>query len=164
MSDVYMTQTAWVKFVSEAPLETIEAENNRVKVVLNVAENVIALRVPITAFEGFNSPLQHEHFDENYMESNQYPQATFEGKIIEDVDLSLPGTYKVRAKGILSIHGEEKERIISGTIKVESSMITVRSSFEVPLEDFNITIPRVVAQKIAEVIQVELKAELKPNS
>ena len=50
------------------------------------------------SFQGFNSPLQKEHFNENYVESDKFPDASFKGKVIEDVDLSKDGTYEVRAK------------------------------------------------------------------
>ena len=159
---VYLTKTGWVKFTSEAPLELINAENKNVSAVLDIEKKSLAFKVPIVSFQGFNSALQHEHFNENYMEMNVYPAATFTGKIIEDIDFSVAGTYKVRAKGMLSVHGVEKERIISGTIAVKSSSMEIKSNFEVPLSDHDITIPKIVNQKIAEVIQVELKAELKP--
>jgi hypothetical protein len=52
------------------------------------------------SFQGFNSPLQKEHFNENYVESDKFPEASFKGKIIEDQDLTVDGTYELRAKGI----------------------------------------------------------------
>lgn len=160
-SSIYIGKTGWVKFVSEAPLETITAQNTKVSAVMDIAQKNIAFKVPIVAFDGFNSALQHEHFNENYMEMDEYPQATFSGKIIEDVDLSKAGTYKVRAKGMLLIHGVEKERIVAGTVEVAAGSLTISSKFDVPLADHDITIPKIVNQKIAEVINVEMKATLK---
>jgi polyisoprenoid-binding protein YceI len=163
-SDIFISKTGFVKFTSDTPLESIEAENNQVGSVLNVSQKTVVFKVPVASFKGFNSDLQHEHLNENYMETDNYPQATFKGKIIEDVDLSKPGTYKVRAKGILSIHGEEKERIIPETITVNAGKITIKSNFEIPLVDHNISIPKIVGQKIAEVISIELSTELKPQA
>ncbi|MEZ4722423.1 MAG: YceI family protein [Flavobacteriales bacterium] len=160
-SDIYIGKSGWVKFVSEAPLERIEAENSKVSAVINVTQKSVAFKVPIVSFQGFNSALQHEHFNENYMEVDDFPQATFNGKIIEDVDLTKVGTYKVRVKGMLSIHGIEKERIINGKVVVANDGITVASSFEVPLADHDIAIPKIVNQKISEVINVEIKSTLK---
>ncbi len=51
------------------------------------------------SFQGFNSTLQREHFNENYIESDKYPEARFSGKVIEDIDFSKDGTYIIRAKG-----------------------------------------------------------------
>jgi hypothetical protein len=40
----------------------------------------------------------------------------------------------------------------------------VETKFEVPLEDHNIKVPKVVNQKIASIIMVDVKATLKPKS
>ena len=110
---------------------------------------------------GFNSPLQREHFNENYMESEHYPEATFTGKIIEDVDLARDGEYDVRAKGKLNIHGMEQERIIKGHVVTKNGKISLHAEFTVSLADHNIKIPRVVYDKLAPDISVTVNAVLK---
>jgi hypothetical protein len=154
------SKNGWVRFTSEAPLELINAESKKLKAIIDIEKRTLAFKIPISTFEGFNSPLQHEHFNENYMEMEMYPNATFSGKLIEDIDLSVAGSYKVRAKGMLTIHGIEKERIISGVIGVKPTGLSLKTTFEVPLSDHEILIPRIVNQKIAEIITVELKADL----
>jgi polyisoprenoid-binding protein YceI len=94
------------------------------------------------------------------MESKQYPRASFTGKIIEDVDFAKNGCYSVRAKGLLNIHGVEQERIIKSQIEINGGKLRVQTSFSVPLTDHNITIPKVVYQKIAEEITVTVNAEM----
>lgn len=161
-AQLFMSKNGWVKFTSEAPLELIEAESNSLRAVIDIEKRTLAFKIPISSFEGFNSPLQHEHFNENYMEIDAFPKATFSGKLIEDIDLTKNGTYKVRTKGLLTIHGVEKERIIAGSIKVNGDGLGLTASFEVPLSDHDILIPRIVNQKIAEIITVSIKADLKP--
>ena len=161
---VFITQTGFVKFTSDAPLELIEAENKQLSGVLDIEKRTLAFKVKIQGFQGFNSALQREHFNENYMESDGFPESTFSGKIIEDLDLSKPGEYNVRVKGMLLIHGIGKERIIPGKLTVKSSGIDLACNFEVPLVDHDIVIPRIVYQKIAEVIRVQVKATLTPKS
>jgi len=156
----YVATSGKVKFTSEAPLELIKAESNKMISVVSGADKKFAFKVEINSFEGFNSPLQKEHFRENYMESEKFKYATFMGKIIEDVDLSKAGTYNVRAKGNLNIHGIEKERIIKAKVTIKDGTFEIDSSFEVPLADHNIKIPKVVNQKIASVIMVNFKASL----
>jgi polyisoprenoid-binding protein YceI len=98
------------------------------------------------------------------METEKYTEATFKGKIIEDIDFSKNGSFSVRAKGVFTIHGTEKEKIVKVKIVIKDNEIKVETSFEVPLEDHNIKIPKVVNQKIASVIMVEVKATLKPKA
>lgn len=152
-----------VNFVSDAPLEKITATSKSLKGVVETTKRTFAFTIDIVSFQGFNSPLQRVHFNENYMESGDYPQATFAGKFIEDVDLSVDGTYDVRVKGKLNIHGIEKERIIKSTVKVGQGVMHITSAFTVLLEDHEIRIPRVVLQKIANIVNVEVTALLTSN-
>lgn len=161
---LFSTRTGTITFKSEAPLELIEAGSTKMKGVINPAEQTFAFSVPNNSFEGFNSALQREHFNENYMESARFPNSSFSGKIIEPIDFSADGTHQVRAKGKLLVHGVEQERIIKATLQIKKGVITVTSSFTVPLADHNISIPKIVYQKIAEEIQVELNAVLQPQA
>jgi hypothetical protein len=97
------------------------------------------------------------------MESDLYATSTFKGRIIEEVDLSKPGVYKIRAKGKLTIHGVENDRIIRCDLKVNSAKIEVIADFTVFLTDHNIKIPSIVKQKISEEIKVGLKFTLTPS-
>lgn len=158
--DYYKTETGKIFFRSDAPLELIEAASEKMRGIINVEDNTFAFSVKINTFQGFNSPLQREHFNENYMEERKYPEATFAGKIIEQVDLSRPGRYTVRAKGKLKIHGVEQERIIKSEIVLQDGILALSSNFTILLEEHNISIPKIVYQKIAEEIVVEIRASL----
>ena len=114
-------------------------------------------------FQGFNSQLQKEHFHENYAESEKYPEASFKGKIIEEYDLSKDGTYQVRAKGMLTIHGIAQERIIKSDVTVKNNKIHITSKFTVLLSDHNIPIPIVVYKKLANEIKVEANIIFEPR-
>ena len=159
---VYTCNDGKLAFVSDAPLEIIRSESNDVRGAVDIAARSFLFTVNINTFEGFNSALQREHFNENYMESDEYPTASFKGKLIEEVDLGVDGTYDIRAKGILEVHGVPQERIIRGTIDVKEGTLRVTSDFTVLLEEHSIKIPRVVYQKISPEIQVKIDCLLKP--
>ena len=150
-----------VSLKSDASLEVITARSNKLRGAIEPEYNTFAWTVEMRSFEGFNSPLQKEHFNENYMESTKYPKASFAGKIIEKIDFKTNGIYEVRAKGKLLVHGVEQERIIKSTLEVQGDKIRIRCSFTVPLSDHNISIPKIVHQKIAEEITITVDAELK---
>jgi polyisoprenoid-binding protein YceI len=114
----------------------------------------------MNSFRGFNSPLQQEHFNENYVESGVYPDASFKGKIIEDEDLTKDGTYIIRAKGMLTIHGVPQERIIRSTVTVKQGRLSLNTNFTVLLTEHNIKIPRIVSEKLSAEIKVEIQANL----
>jgi hypothetical protein len=160
---IYHTTSGRIDFRSDAPLEIIRASSNDLLGVLDISKNNFSFKVVIRSFEGFNSPLQKEHFNENYLESDKYAEASFKGKIIEDADLTVDGTYEVRAKGNLTIHNVMQERIIKCAVTVKNKIITIHSSFTVLLSEHNIPIPKVVYQKLANEIKVEVTATLEPR-
>jgi hypothetical protein len=94
------------------------------------------------------------------MESEKYPRVSFTGKIIEQVDYTLDGTYEVRAKGDLDIHGQKQTRIIKSKIEISEGVLTIQTDFKVPLADHNIAIPRIVNQKIATEIEVSVSTDM----
>jgi len=154
------TEKGEINFVSNAELELIKAVSNKLRGVVDLATNHFAFSVQVNSFEGFNSELQREHFNEKYIESEKFPRMTFRGKIIEQVDFSTDGIYEVRAKGDLDIHGQTQTRIIKSRIIIDEGLIRIEASFKVPLADHNISVPRIVNQKIATEIEVVLKANM----
>jgi polyisoprenoid-binding protein YceI len=162
-SQMFICRDGITKFTSEAPLELIKAQSNKTAGVIDCGTKNVAFSVDIDSFDGFNSGLQKEHFRENYLETSKYKTATFKGKVIEDIDFSKNGTITVRAKGNFNIHGTEKEKLIKVKITIKDKELIIDTNFEISLEDHNIKIPKVVNQKIASVIIVEVKANLKPK-
>ena len=160
----YFSGKGIVNFRSEAQQEIINASSSKLIRILNPSKKTFYFRVSVRTFSGFNSTLQQEHFNEKYIESEEFPEATFFGKIIEDIDLTIDGVYELRAKGILKIHGVEMERIIKGTVEVKNEIIKIESHFSILLSDHKIKIPRVVHEKIANEIIVDLNIELQKNN
>ena len=156
----YICQDGEIHFRSDAPLEIIEAKSKKLRGIIDPAQKTFAWVIDINSFAGFNSELQREHFKENYMETTKFPNAYFKGKIIENVDLSTPQNITVRAKGILTLHGVDQERIIKVDVEIKEKYILVKAIFSVPLADHNINIPKIVNQKISEDVKVELTAKL----
>jgi polyisoprenoid-binding protein YceI len=162
-ASIFITSTGTINFRSDAPLELIRASSKELKGAVETDKKTYSFKIRMRSFQGFNSPLQREHFNENYMESESYPEATFNGKIIEDIDFNTPGKYTVRAKGILNIHGIEQERIIKSDVEIKEGSILIKSNFTVLLSDHKILIPKVVSEKLANEIKVEVIAELLPK-
>ncbi len=155
----YLTRTGKVSFYGSTPLETIEAINNEVACVLDAEKGSFIFQVPVKSFK-FEKSLMQEHFNENYMESSTYPKAEYRGSIenINDIDLSKNGTYDVKTKGNLKIHGVTKEVSLPGKLIVKGNNITVQSKFKVVPQDYNIEIPGVVVDKIAKEIEVTVNS------
>jgi len=157
---LYELKQGMVQFYSDALQELIHASSDRIEGLLDISTRKFAFRVGISSFRGFNNALQQAHFNENYMESEQFPVATYSGKIIEDIDLSREGVYWVRAKGKLTIHGVTRERIIRTRIISGKDQLTIDATFPVLLADHDIKVPRIVYNKLAQEIRVSVNARL----
>jgi hypothetical protein len=159
--NIYNISKGNISFSSDAPLELITAGSKELRGLIETEKKQFAFSVKVQSFKGFNSGFQKDHFNENYLESNKYPEATFSGKIIEDIDFTKNNTLTVRAKGVLTVHGVPKERIIKSDMTIKNGVISIKSNFTVLLADHNIPIPKVVHEKLASEIKVEVNSELK---
>ena len=158
-SQNYMTKTGFIGFYSKTSLENVNAENNQVYAVLDPASHHLAFAVLLKGFI-FTKELMQEHFNENYIESDKYPKATFSGTCSGDMDLNKDGTYQVVIKGDLTLHGVTKPIETTAQLEVKKNQITGNSAFKLKPEDFNIGIPSIVREKIASEISVKVKVEL----
>jgi hypothetical protein len=155
-SPIYICRNGSVNFLSDAPLEMIKASNNALAGVINLTDRSFSFQIPTKSFEGFNSALQKVHFNEDYMETELFPNSTFKGRIIEEVDLTVPGNYQIRAKGKLTIHGVEIDRIVRCDLTVSKDKIDVKANFTVLIADHNISVPSILNQKIASEVKVSV--------
>lgn len=155
--DILVDKNARISFFSEAPLENIEAVTSKAASALGVKTYEIAFKVPIASFE-FEKQLMREHFNENYLESDKFPYATFNGKINDPVDWNADGKYTVTVAGILDIHGIKKRYETRATIEVKGRVINTHATFVVKIADHGIKIPRVVIKNIAEEVAVDVSS------
>ncbi len=150
--------SAKVGFYSHTPVEDIEAISDKVSAVLNPSTNQIAFALLNTSFK-FPNSLMQEHFNEKYMESDKYPKSSFSGKINEPINWGANGENKVLVTGKLMVHGIEKTRTIPATITVKDGKISAISEFFIKTEDHKIEIPKLVWEKIAEEIKVNVTTD-----
>ncbi len=161
---MYVARNGTVGFTSDAPLELIQASSNELQGAIDIEKQTYIFVLNNASFSGFNSPLQQEHFHENYMESGKYPRTTFTGKIIEALQPVAGTDQYVRAKGILDLHGVKQERIIRAHIHYETNSMTLEAVFPVLLDDHHMRIPKVVSKKIAPEIDVKVDIKLMKES
>ena len=158
--DLHITRTGYIEFFSTTPIEDIKAVNNQVSCVLDKNSGSFAFQVPIKAFT-FKNALMQEHFNESYLESDIYPKSTFKGKILNWKDLKLTTQPQdIKIEGELTMHGIKKSIIEMGSISQKKSDILGQCVFIVALRDFDIKVPKIVRENIAEVIKVTVKVDL----
>lgn len=160
-SQKYLTKNGHIKFYSETPMETIEAHNHQVNSALDIKSGDFVFKVLMKSFE-FEKALMQEHFNENYVESDKYPNAMFKGKIsnISEIDFTKSGEYKAMVEGDLTMHGVTQKVSESGTFVIKDGKVVGNSVFKVKPEDYKIKIPKTVLDNIAEEIEVTVEVSL----
>ena len=154
---VYYTKNGNITFFSKSILEDIQADNNQVISVMNVETGTLQFSALNNAFH-FPKAKMEEDFNDNYIESNKYPRSTFSGTIsnVRDVDFGKDGSYSVMIKGDLTIHGVTKNITTRATVTVSNGNISAAATFNVLVKDYKISVPSIVAKKIAESIQIKV--------
>lgn len=161
-AQIMMGEKTEVSFYSYTPVENISAKTNTVTEAINFGTGDFTFKIPVKTFD-FPNDLMEEHFNENYMESDKYPDATFKGKYTttNPIDLNKDGSYPVVAKGVLTVHGVAQNRDIPAVITVKGGKINLEAQFKIKLVDHKIEVPSMVFSKIAEEIDVKIKSNLK---
>jgi polyisoprenoid-binding protein YceI len=155
----YLTKTGTISFEASVPsFEEVAAKNNSVTAIINTENGEIAALALVKGFR-FKNALMEEHFNENYAESDQFPKAKFKGTL-KGFDLdAIKDSYTI--DGELTFHGKTKVlEHISITISTEKGLIKISGTFKVKASDFDIDIPKIVSNKISEVIDVYFQFEL----
>ena len=150
----YLSNNGEISFFSNAPMEDISAQNNKVSAIYDSDTKELVFQLNIIDFV-FPNSLMQEHFNENYLESDIYPKSTFTGKIINQ-DVA-----QTTVEGDLTIHGKTNKVKVEGDLNQENNTVNISSNFTVRLEDYDIKIPKLVMFKIAEMIDVKVTIELK---
>jgi len=156
----FTSDKTFVKFFSSASIEDITAENTKSSSIFNEATGDVVFSIPIKEFE-FAKSLMKEHFNDKYMETEQFPKAIFQGKI-SGYQSSVAGEQKATATGKMTIHGLTRDVQIPGTMINTNGALTMKAKFMVKLADYKITIPQLLWKNIAEEVEVTVEFNYKP--
>jgi hypothetical protein len=159
----YMTKTGRVSFFSASPIEDIEARNQQVAAVLDFGSGQLAFSIPIKGFV-FKRTLMQEHFNENYMESDKYPKATFSGHFVgfDAAALATAGPHEVQVEGDLTMHGVTHRIQVPASVEVKGGQLLAFAVFPVAPADYKIEIPLLVRDHIAKVVSVRVALTCEP--
>lgn len=151
----YTTESGIISFFSDAPVEDISATNNAVGSLFDAASGDLVFVVPIKDFQ-FDKRLMREHFNEKYMETHKFPKASFKGKMT-GYEVAKSGVQEVTVAGALTIHGVTRDIRVKGSVQFATGKLIASSKFMVKLADYNISVPQLVWQNIAEDVEVKVE-------
>lgn len=151
-----------LSFEASVPLfEEVTATNKTVSCVINIKTGAIKTAVLMNEFH-FKLSLMEEHFNKKYLETDNYPKATFKGKI-QGFNLNIIGTSPLgfKMKGKLEIHGISNELNTVVFLKKTKNGLEISSNFNINTNDYNIEIPQILSSRVAETVGVKSNFLLK---
>jgi hypothetical protein len=162
----YMTRTGSAHFVADGIIkDDVQARSNTVTAVLDASTGQVQARIPVNSFV-FRKALMQEHFNENYLESHRFPNASFKGQIQgwNDQLLQKSGSQKIRFVGTLEVHGVARDINEAGLLEVSNGIIHLETDFKLVVADYGIKVPALVRDKIAKEAEVHVQANLKTSA
>ena len=159
-TDRIIARQGQVSFFSYTAIENIKAENNQALSIIDLQNGNIAVSMLMNAFV-FEKALMKEHFNESYIESDIYPKAVFEGKII-DFDPLTENVQTKMVKGIFTMHGVSKNVEVKTKIEHIGENYILTGTFDALVKHYNIKIPPLLAGNIADTISVNFRFEYRP--
>ena len=159
----FYTKSGKISFFSSTPLEDIAAVNKSVVTLLDTKTGDLQFAALMKGFE-FKKALMQEHFNESYAESNKFPKAEFKGQISNNSEINYTsnGTYTAKVKGKLTVHSVTKDIETTGTLTIKDGKLTLNSSFNVLVADYNITVEKLYRDNIAKSIKVTVDCTISP--
>ena len=159
----YITKVGRVSFFSTSIIENIEAHNSAAAAVFDLSTSQVAFSIPVKEFV-FKRTLMQEHFNENYMESEKYPRATFTGRFsgTNATVLGTAGAHTVQVEGDITLHGVTHHITAPGTLELKNGQLLASALFSVAPSDYNIQIPLLVRENIAKIVDIRVALTCNP--
>jgi len=160
-----------VRFISRASIEEFEGVTSRVDGYVLLGTPTLTtetggdgtdlyLEVDLASLDT-GIGLRNRHMRDNYLEVEKYPFASFRARI-ESSEAGPGQTYRVSARGTLSIHGIDRERTLTCRVAPHGDGYRAQCGFEVLLSDHDIEIPKIMFLKLANEIRLELDFAVVP--
>lgn len=154
----FETKEGSIEFLSEATVESFTGSSNQLNGYINLADSTLDFYLDLATLET-GVKLRDEHMRENHLETEKFPFAEFSGKM-SGFDPSLADSQSVVAKGTFTIHGVSKEIEVNGKAILSDGKFGLNASWNIILQDYEITRPKFLFLKLSESQKVTLKAEL----
>jgi len=158
--EIFLEKDGYVSFFSHSLVEDIKADNNQVLSIVDTKTGEISIQLLMRSFL-FKKALMQQHFNESYVESHKYPKAIFKGYILNLKELNSENSETV-IKGILAVHGNDKEISVRAKVEITDGHINISGDFMVEVATFDIKIPSVVRNNIAKIIKVTFNLQHAP--
>jgi polyisoprenoid-binding protein YceI len=156
------TTSAILNFDASTSIDALPvAENKAVIAAIDLNKGSVSFEAAIKNFS-FSNPIMQKHFnEENWMNSDKFPKATFNGKLnnSKNADFSKSGKYEVEVTGDLTIKDITNQVKTIATITVDDKSTTANAEFTISLSDYGIKGAAIEAGKLAKDPKITVSAK-----
>lgn len=161
------SRDAKISFTVSAPAKNIVGNSDAVRITIDPRTADLQVAVSVSSFQFSNNYIAdtlneviRQRFNSYYMESAQYPEVRYLGKIAGSLNYKKEGKYPVRSQGKLRVHGREREATATGWITVQGKKISVEATLTLQPADYGIRIPPYIGNMYFREIVINLKGML----
>lgn len=155
--------SATIAFDASTAIDDLpKAENKTAIAAIDPAKNTIQFEASIKNF-AFSNPKIQEHFNaKNWLNSDEFPKATFNGVITNPsaVNFKKDGSYTVNVEGDLTIKGKTQKVKTPATIVVTGKTVKANAGFNIKLADYGVEGQPITAGKVSGEPRIIVSAEL----
>lgn len=158
----YYTRTGVTELMASVNLyDSIRVYNWSTSAVFEPKTGDLSTLIFVKAFK-FNRAILENSFNNEIMESQTYPKASFKGKVKGFNIKEIINRKTFNVSGTLTIKGITKNVETTGTfIKKENKELWLKGTFTVNPKDFNIKIPDLVKDRVGRFIDLTVYLKLK---
>jgi len=162
----YMTKNGSIRLLDKTSMFSIDGQNNTVSSIIDSKTGKLVVQAMVRSFK-FPEALLEEHFNENYMQSDKFPKAQFDGNIanIASVNFAKDGEYPIEIVGKLTIHGETRDIKEKGKLVIAGGKVIGQSEFNISLANYKVKIEESYKDRIDDKVVLTMKFiyELAPS-
>lgn len=155
--------SASIAFDASTAIDALpKAENKTAIAAIDPEKHTVQFEAAIKNF-AFSNPRIQDHFNQKgWMNSDEFPKATFNGVITNPsaVNFKKDGTYNVTVEGDLTIKGKTQKVTTPATIAVAGSTLKTTAEFTIKLADFGVEGQPINAGKVSGEPKITVTADL----
>ena len=155
----YFTRNGEISFISLTTMDTVRSVNHKATSFFDPVTHEIEVSALIKGFEFEKAALQ-ERFNVDFMESDVWPKAIFNGKVLGYVEGAMikQGAMTFLVAGDLTLHGKSRKVVVrSQWVRQGDGSLQAECTFKVLLSDHGIRVPSVLVDVIPDTVDLRVK-------
>jgi polyisoprenoid-binding protein YceI len=152
-----------VAFISTAPLQEFRGVSPHLTGQVDFASRSVSFFIDLETLDSGNRRRDRD-MRRNYLETQRYPFATFDGTFVGTLDPRRITADSVRVEGTFTLRDIERPITVHGLVTREGEALRVRASWPLLLGDYGIERPRILFYEVSETLTLEINILLRPES